>query len=121
MKKILVVDDVVHIAKIIEKILTQEGYEISMCHDGGAAIDKLKSEKFDIIISDVIMPKKDGFDILNYLSKNKTDTKIIMMTGGGVKISTVEAMKAVKDQADIVLAKPISKDDLLNAIQSVAA
>ena len=44
-----------------------------------------------------------------------------MMTGGGVKISAVETMRAVKDQANIVLLKPISKEDLLTAIESVVA
>lgn len=119
MKRILIVDDVVHIAKIIEKILTKEGYETAICHDGQQAIAKLKEKKYDIIISDVIMPNKDGFDILNYLEEEKLDIKIIMMTGGGVKISAVETMRAVKDQANVVLLKPISKEDLLTAIESV--
>ncbi len=121
MKRILIVDDVVHIAKIIEKILTKEGYETAVCHDGQQAIEKLKKSKFDIIVSDVIMPNKDGFDILNYLEEEKLDIKIIMMTGGGVKISAVETMRAVKDQANVVLLKPISKEDLLTAIESVVA
>ena len=121
MKRILIVDDVVHIAKIIDKILTKEGYETDICHDGQQAIDKLKESKFDIIVSDIIMPNKDGFNILNYLEDKKLDIKIVMMTGGGVKISAVETMRAVKDQANIVLLKPISKEDLLTAIESVVA
>lgn len=121
MKRILIVDDVVHIAKIIRKILEKEGYETKICHDGQQAIDALKAESFDIIVSDVIMPNKDGFDILNYLHETNLDIKIIMMTGGGVKISAVEALRAVKDQAHVVLHKPISKDDLLGAIESAFA
>ncbi len=88
--KILVIDDEVNSTKLLKKVLTKKGYDVEESNDSLEAQQKIKDGLYDIIISDLQMPKLSGLDLLK--SKHD-DTIFIMITGYGSVNSAVESMK----------------------------
>jgi len=82
-KKILVVDDEKPMAQALELKLNKVGYQVKAVFNGEEAIDILKKENFDLIIADLIMPKVDGFGILEYLKGKKDKTPVIVSSNLG--------------------------------------
>ena len=91
---ILVVDDEKDICKALNFILSKEGYAVKEAYNGEIAIDLIKQENFDIVMTDIKMEKKDGFEVLRETQKISPVTAVIMMTSFGSVGSAVEAMKA---------------------------
>ena len=117
MTKILVIDDTKAITDIIDNILSKEGYTVTKAYNGQQAIDVMeKGADFDLVITDMLMPEKDGFDVISFVKNHSSNTKIIAMTGGGVSLSPGEVMRAVGDKISGFLIKPIGKTELFAAI-----
>jgi DNA-binding NtrC family response regulator len=93
---ILVVDDEKDICKALNFILSKEGYAVKEAYNGELAIDLIKQENFDIVMTDIKMEKKDGFEVLRETQKISPVTAVIMMTSFGSVGSAVEAMKAAQ-------------------------
>lgn len=91
--KILIVDDEKDICKALELLLRKEGYSTISVYSGEEAIEKLKTENFDIIITDLKMGKVDGMAVLDKAREINPDTTVIMMTAFASIESAVEAMK----------------------------
>lgn len=70
MKKILIAEDERAMAKALELKLTHSGYEVMVVGDGEAAVEALKAQKFDLLILDIMMPKMNGFQVLEFIQKN---------------------------------------------------
>ena len=81
MAKILIVDDEVPIRRTLRDILEFEGYEIEEAADGLECIAKVQKEKFDVIITDIKMPKMDGIEALERLQILSPETPVIMVSG----------------------------------------
>lgn len=82
-KKILIAEDELPISRALGNKLTKEGYEIVVAGNGDEAIKQFEKNKFDLAIIDLIMPIKDGWDILEYAKKNKIKTPIIVASNLG--------------------------------------
>ncbi|MBK8426679.1 MAG: sigma-54-dependent Fis family transcriptional regulator [Lewinellaceae bacterium] len=93
MAKILIVDDEVPIRRTLRDILEFEGYEIEEAADGLECIAKVQKEKFDVIITDIKMPKMDGIEALERLQILSPETPVIMVSGHGTIDTAVEAVK----------------------------
>lgn len=115
MAKILVVDDEKAIRRSIKEILEFEKHTIDEAEDGQMALDMALKNNYDIILSDIKMPKLDGIELLQKLIDNKVTSAIIMMSGHG----TIEtAVDAVKNGAYDYLAKPIDLNRLLVSVRN---
>jgi len=115
MAKILVVDDEKAIRRSIKEILEFEKHTIDEAEDGQMALDMALKNNYDIILSDIKMPKLDGIELLQKLMDNKIASAIIMMSGHG----TIEtAVDAVKNGAYDYLAKPIDLNRLLVSVRN---
>jgi DNA-binding NtrC family response regulator len=115
MAKILVVDDEKAIRRSIKEILEFEKHTINEAEDGQMALDMALKNNYDIILSDIKMPKLDGIELLQKLIDNKVASAIIMMSGHG----TIEtAVDAVKNGAYDYLAKPIDLNRLLVSVRN---
>ena len=115
MAKILVVDDEKAIRRSIKEILEFEKHAIDEAEDGQMALDMALKNNYDIILSDIKMPKLDGIELLQKLIDNKVASAIIMMSGHG----TIEtAVDAVKNGAYDYLAKPIDLNRLLVSVRN---
>lgn len=79
-KKILVADDEKPLAKALELKLKKENYDVSVASNGEEAIELLSKNKFDLALIDLIMPKKDGFAVLEEMQKRKIKIKIAVLS-----------------------------------------
>jgi len=115
MAKILVIDDEKAIRRSIKEILEFEKHVIDEAEDGQMALEMALKNNYDIILSDIKMPKLDGIELLQKLVDNKVNSSIIMMSGHG----TIEtAVDAVKNGAYDYLAKPIDLNRLLVSVRN---
>lgn len=121
MVKILVVDDMHGIANLIQSILKGEGHVVEVAYNGEQAIKKLEQDVFDLVLTDIIMPEKDGFDVVNYVGDKCENTKIVAMTGGGITISAPVALAALESKVDATLRKPVNKEELLKCVNGLLA
>ncbi len=93
MAKILIVDDEVPIRRTLRDILEFEGYEIDEASDGLECVAKVQKEKYDVIITDIKMPRMDGIEALERLQILSPETPVIMVSGHGTIDTAVEAVK----------------------------
>lgn len=82
-KKILIVEDERPLAHALDLKFTHEGFQTEVADDGAAALEAVKSEKYDIVLLDLIMPRMDGFTFLEEIQKHKIKTKVIILTNLG--------------------------------------
>ncbi len=92
--EILVVEDEEIARKNLERILIKEGYRVTSVPSGYEAIDKLKEQEFDLVVTDLKMEGIDGMEVLRYVKENFPHTEVIMITGYATVDSAVEAMKS---------------------------
>ena len=115
MAKILVIDDEKAIRRSIKEILEFEKHTIDEAEDGITALNLALKNNYDVILSDIKMPKLDGEELLNKLIENNISSAIIMMSGHG---SIETAVNAVKKGAYDYLSKPIDLNRLLVSIKN---
>ncbi len=116
MAKILVADDSLAELQIFQQALKPTGHTIVAVMDGEAAEDKVKSEKIDLIILDVIMPKKNGFQVCRDIKTNDQfkNIPVIMVTS---KDQESDKFWGMKQGADEYLTKPFRPEDLLKVVK----
>lgn len=95
---ILIVDDELMMRDLLVKILAREGYNISTAEDGVAALEFLKENKVDIVISDMKMPRMDGFELLNAVKKEYPEIGVIIMTAYGDTYTVKDALLLGADE-----------------------
>ncbi len=115
-KKILVVDDEKDICMALNIILTKEGYEVKEAYNGEQALDRIKQENFDIIMTDIKMEKMDGFEVLKQAQQISPETSVVMMTAFASVVSAVEAMRA---GAVDYITKPFINDEIRMTIKNI--
>ncbi len=112
-KKILIAEDEHPIANALSLKLQSAGYETVVVYDGEAAISQIKSDKFDLILLDLMMPKKDGFAVLEELKKAKITIPIIVSTNLSQEEDKKRALSlGAKDyfvKSDITLSEIVEK------------
>jgi DNA-binding response OmpR family regulator/DNA-binding transcriptional ArsR family regulator len=113
-KKILVVDDEETARITLEALLKKEGYELAIAKNGKEAIEKIKSDNFDVALVDLVMPDMDGMFVLNEIKAKNPGTHVIMITGFGTIESAVEAMKV---GATDYISKPFKKNEIENLVR----
>lgn len=114
--KILIVDDEKDICKALELLLKREGYSTTSVYSGEDAIEKLKAENFDIVITDLKMGRVDGMAVLDKAKEINPDTPVIMMTAFASIESAVEAMK--RGAYDYIV-KPFHNEEIRLTIRKV--
>jgi two-component system, NtrC family, response regulator PilR len=112
--KILVIEDEKSMREVLKILLEEEGYEITSASDGLAAIEYLRSDIFDLVITDMKMPKANGFEVLKKVKETSPSTIVIMITAFGTTESTIEAMKL---GAYDYIHKPFKIDEIRLIIQ----
>lgn len=95
-KKILIIEDEVAIANILKNYLEDAGYEITMAHDGLEGYDQFQSGEFDLVLLDIMMPKIDGFVVLELIRK-ESDVPVAMITAMGEVHDQVRAFELAVD------------------------
>jgi DNA-binding NtrC family response regulator len=114
--KILIVDDEKDICMALNILLTKEGYAVTEAYNGEQALDRIRQENFDVVITDIKMEKMDGFEVLDQAQKMSPETAVIMMTAFASVVSAVEAMRA--GAADYIT-KPFINDEIRLTIRRI--
>ncbi|MBI2277107.1 MAG: response regulator [Dechloromonas sp.] len=116
--KILIVDDEPNIVISLEFLMKKEGFEIAVAGDGEEALAKVASFNPDLILLDVMMPKKSGFEVCECLRADPAHTGlvIVMLTAKG---RDTEVAKGLAIGADAYVTKPFSTKDLVAKVKSM--
>ncbi|MDM8533776.1 response regulator transcription factor [Clostridiaceae bacterium HSG29] len=114
--RILVVEDEKDLAKAIKNILIKNGYIVDVVHDGLEAYDYISLGDYDAILLDVMLPKLNGFEIVEKVRTNDISTPILMLTA---KFQVDDKVKGLDLGADDYLAKPFDRKELLARLRSI--
>ncbi|MCE5271818.1 sigma-54 dependent transcriptional regulator [bacterium] len=112
--RLLIVEDDFSQRDILAQILSDEGYSVEQAAGGEEAVGRLGKEKFQVVITDLKMPGKDGLDVLRAAVEADESTLVVLMTAYGTVETAVTAMKA---GATDYLTKPLNKDELLIVLE----
>jgi chemosensory pili system protein ChpA (sensor histidine kinase/response regulator) len=117
---ILVVDDSITVRRVTQRLLKREGYRVTLASDGLDALEKLQEEKPTVVLSDIEMPRMDGFDLARNIRADAQlrDLPIIMITS---RIAGKHREHAKELGVDHYLGKPYSEDELLGLVRSYCA
>jgi CheY-like chemotaxis protein len=116
--KILIVDDESSIRYLLSELLSSCGYDVATASDGDEALRCVVQEDFDLVLIDLIMPRKDGIETILELHARRPDTPVIAMSGGMHCGSTNFLPLATKLGARRTLAKPFGGRELLEAVEA---
>lgn len=112
--KLLVIEDEVDLNRSIVKLLKTQQYSVDAAYDGEEALDYIRVSNYDVIISDIMMPKLDGLGVLKYLRTHQIKTPVLMLTAKDTLEDKVTGLDA---GADDYLVKPFEFDELLARIR----
>ena len=119
MVRILVIDDDEGVRAMLQRMLEREDCEVSVAVDGQDAEKWFQQEAFDLVITDILMPEKEGIQTIIDLRKQSAHTKIIAISGGGVGGPEHYLKSAKSFGADRIFAKPFDCDEMLAAIKDL--
>ncbi len=121
MARILLVDDDDTLRKLLSRMLSRTEHELEEARTGFEALDSYRKRPAEVVITDIIMPDKEGLETIRELRKINPEVKIIAMSGGGRVNATDCLMLARGLGANLTLEKPFSNEELLAAVSSVLA
>ena len=116
MARILLIDDDEQVLDMLYESLTREGYDVLRASNGEQGLRRYRQEPVDLIITDIIMPEKEGIETIIELRQDFPDVKIIAMSGGG-RIGTNDYLHLAKIfGVQRTFTKPVAREQLLDAI-----
>ena len=115
MNRILIIDDDEELCELVSEYLTGEGFSAVAVHDGESGLQKALSEEFDLVTLDVMLPKKNGYDVLREL-RNTSKIPVLMLTARG---DDMERITGLEGGADDYLAKPFNPRELVARIRAI--
>jgi DNA-binding response OmpR family regulator len=110
-KKILIIEDDVLMAKMLQFILKKEGYQLTIAKDGLNAIERIPTILPDLIITDIMMPYKSGLEVINFVKNNYKTIPVIVLSALGEEERTV--VEAFQLGVDDFVAKPFNPNELM--------
>lgn len=117
MKRILVADDEEHISNLISDCLKSDGYEVMSVNNGLLAYNVLRDSKYDLLITDIVMPDMDGLELIQKTKNLHPEIKIIAISAGGDLMEADLYLNPAKTfGADHRLNKPFELDDLMSKV-----
>jgi DNA-binding response OmpR family regulator len=115
--KILVIDDDPMVRSTISRILSHNGFEVNLAEDGVRGLASFRSQRPDLVITDIIMPEKEGIETITEIRRDFPGTKIIAISGGG-RIGNADFLSMAKRLgATEVISKPFTPRDLVSCVR----
>jgi DNA-binding NtrC family response regulator len=116
-KQVLIVDDSQDLTHVVAEFLSMYGYQVHTARDGYDALECMNAETIQVVVSDIHMPRMDGFTLMGEIKTRYPEVPIVLITGFSVR----EAQKmAFERGANAFVAKPFKLKDLKNVIESVS-
>jgi two-component system response regulator CpxR len=114
-KRILVIDDDVELCQLVNRFLTQEGFEVESVNSGAAGAERALSKNYELVVLDVMMPEVNGFDVLRRI-RAQSHMPVLMLTAKGDALDRVLGLEM---GADDYLAKPFNPQELVARIRAI--
>jgi two-component system copper resistance phosphate regulon response regulator CusR len=114
--RILVLEDEKKTAAFLGKGLREAGFEVDVAHDGESGLERARANKFDLLIVDIMLPQKDGWEVVSALKADGVRTPILFLTA---RDSVRDRVKGLELGADDYLVKPFAFSELLARVRSV--
>jgi len=116
MPRVLVVDDEINIVRLIQVNLERQGYQVETANNGAQALAKIKESRPDLLVSDVMMPEMDGFELLRHVrdEPDLADLPVIVLTA---KSQDADVATGYEAGADMYLTKAFHPDELLRFVR----
>jgi DNA-binding NtrC family response regulator len=111
---ILVMEDETTVAKGLEMVLSEAGYQVALAATGHSALNTMFTKRFDLLVADLRLPDMDGMDVIKQVKQKWPDTEVVVITGYSSVNSVVTSMKL---GAHDYLAKPFSEDQIKESIR----
>ncbi len=119
MRSVLVIDDDDKVRTMLRQSLEREGYDVLEAGDGKEGLKIFREKGADLIITDLIMPEKEGLETITELRQDYPDVKVIAISGGG-RVSPDEYLHLAKSLgAHLTLTKPFEREELLEAVRDL--
>ncbi len=115
MHKLLIVDDDIELCELLSAYLSGEGFDVTLVHNGLDGVETIRNQKFDLIVLDVMMPEKNGFDVLREVG-HFNRTPILMLTAKGDELDRIIGLEM---GADDYLSKPCNPRELVARVRSI--
>ena len=114
-RSVLLIDDDIELGELLKEYLSMEGFELTAVHDGETGLEKALSGEFNLVLLDVMLPKKNGFEVLKDLRK-KSNIPVIMLTARG---ESVDRVLGLEHGADDYIPKPYHHHELMARIKAL--
>ncbi|MDD2236360.1 MAG: response regulator [Kiritimatiellae bacterium] len=119
MKRVLVIDDDDQIRNLISIMLEREGYEVDQLNDGMNAYQQYAAHPYDVVITDIIMPEKEGLETIMEIRHAFPSCKVIAISGGG-RISPTDCLAMAKHLGvEYTFPKPFERSALIEAVKQL--
>ncbi len=117
MINILAIDDDIEITNLLVKALSRDNSHVRTAHNGQLGLQLLRDQHFDVVITDILMPETDGFEVIMAVKKIQPTPRLIVITGGSERL----ASSFLSDIANVfkvqcILRKPFTISELLNSV-----
>ena len=117
MERILVIDDDENIREMLLRFFEEKGYEVEVAGDGEEGLHRFKMNPSDIVVTDMLMPRKNGIEVIKELRGGSINVRIIAVSGGTGNTADARLREAVDSGADYILEKPFELQDMLALVQ----
>ena len=118
-KSILIIDDEQNITVMLQRFFERNGYHVVTANDGVEGIKKFKENHIDLVITDIIMPEKEGVEVIFELQRFNSDCKIIAVSGGGY-LSPDDYLSTVEEiGVSATFTKPFDTHELLAKVEEL--
>ncbi|MBM4332975.1 MAG: response regulator [Deltaproteobacteria bacterium] len=112
---VLLVEDELNVAKGLEMVMREEGFDVDMADTGQGALDKFRAGEFDLLVADLRLPDMDGMDVIQRVREKRPRTNVVIITGYP---SVSSAVQAVRMGVSDYLRKPFTEDEFKTAVKS---
>jgi len=114
--RILVIEDEKDVATYVAKALREHGYAADIAHDGRQGMEKAASQDYDLVVLDMMLPRADGWEVLDAIRKSGKDTRVLVLTA---LESTDDKVRALNRGADDYLVKPFASAELTARVRAL--
>jgi two-component system response regulator HydG len=121
MAHILLVDDMPAIRRAIARLLAGAGHRITEAGNGAEGIAALAGERFDLVITDILMPGKDGIEVIMHVLGMPQRPRVLAMSGGGAQVPADTALLLARTKADAIMSKPFENEQMIAAVGKLLA
>lgn len=120
-RSILLVDDVEPFARLLAQSLREAGHTVACATNGKDAAALVAKLQFDAVVTDIIMPDVDGFELIDEIKRVQPNARILAISGGGKLYSAAACLQAAEQSGTQVLLKPFGPAELMQALEKLFA